>query len=175
MFHHPLEEVENILLLNKRHFAVDLGELRLAVGTEVLIAETFSDLEIAVESRHHKQLLVELRRLRQCVELPGVHSRRHNEVARTFGGGFYENRGFNFEEIVLIEVAAQLEADAVAQFEIFSHGTASQVEIAVFHAQIVTTIGVVLDSERRNFGAVEHLEIRGDDFDVAGVEVSVLA
>jgi nitrate reductase NapAB chaperone NapD len=53
---------------------VDLGELGLAVGAQVLVAEALGDLVVAVEARHHQQLLEELRRLRQREELPGVHA-----------------------------------------------------------------------------------------------------
>ena len=54
---------------DERRLDVDLRELRLAVGAQILVAEAARDLEVAVEAGHHEQLLVDLRRLRQRVEL----------------------------------------------------------------------------------------------------------
>ena len=71
---HTLEQRDYILLLYKAHFAVNLCELGLTVGAKVLVAETFYNLEVTVEARYHKQLLEELRALRQCIELSGVHA-----------------------------------------------------------------------------------------------------
>ena len=57
--------IEHILLLDKAHLEVELVEFaRAAVGAAVLVAETGRNLEIAVKSGHHHQLLELLRRLR---------------------------------------------------------------------------------------------------------------
>ncbi len=71
---HILEELQYILLINKRHLAVDLSELRLTVSTQVLITETLCNLEVTVETRYHQQLLKCLWRLRQCIELTRIHT-----------------------------------------------------------------------------------------------------
>ncbi len=69
-----LDGCENIVLLDKAHLEIELIELtRQTVGARVLVAETGRDLEIAVEARHHQQLLVLLRRLRQRIELAGMN------------------------------------------------------------------------------------------------------
>ena len=60
----------------ERHLDVDLRELGLAVGAQVLVAEAARDLEVAVEARDHQDLLEELRRLRQRVELAVVDAAR---------------------------------------------------------------------------------------------------
>ena len=83
MLHEAFEQVEDVLLLDKRHFAIDLGELGLTVGAEVLIAETAHNLEVTVHASHHQQLFQRLRRLRQGVELARIHAGRHEEVAGT--------------------------------------------------------------------------------------------
>ena len=69
----------------ERHLDVDLRELGLAVGAQVLVAEAPHDLEVAVEARDHQELLVELRRLRQRVELARVDAAGHEVVARALG------------------------------------------------------------------------------------------
>ena len=61
MFCQALEHVDDIFLFDERHLAVDLSELRLTVGAEVLIAEAAHNLEVAVETGHHKKLLELLR------------------------------------------------------------------------------------------------------------------
>ncbi len=67
---------------DERRLDVDLRELGLTVRAQILVAEAARDLEVAVEPRDHEQLLVELRRLRQRVELARVHAARHQVVAR---------------------------------------------------------------------------------------------
>src|SRR5688572_9362780 len=54
---HSLEGVEHIVALHEGHLAIDLGELGLAVGAQVLIAKALHDLQIAIEAGYHQQLL----------------------------------------------------------------------------------------------------------------------
>ena len=65
VFHHR----EHVFDADERHLDVDLGELGLAVGAQVLVAEAARDLVVALDAGDHQQLLEELRRLRQRVEL----------------------------------------------------------------------------------------------------------
>ena len=81
---HPLHDLLHVLGRDERRLEIDLGELRLAVGAKVLVAEAARDLEIAVVPRHHQQLLVDLGRLRQRVELARVDAAGHEIVARAF-------------------------------------------------------------------------------------------
>ena len=64
-----LDELEHEFLRRERDLDVHLRELGLAVGPQVLVAEALHDLEVAVEARDHQDLLEDLRRLRQRVEL----------------------------------------------------------------------------------------------------------
>ena len=82
---HRLHGVPDVFLRDEAHLEVELVELaRQAVGARVFVAEARRDLEVAVEARHHQQLLVLLRRLRQREELAGMDAARHEEVARAF-------------------------------------------------------------------------------------------
>ena len=97
---HVLKEVDYVVLVDKRHFAVNLCELRLTVGTKVFVAEALGYLEVAVESAHHEQLLQGLRALWQGVELSWVHARRHNEVACSLGSRTDKDRSFHLDEVL---------------------------------------------------------------------------
>ena len=129
--HHTLEYAQHILLLHEAHLTVYLGELGLAVGTQVLVAEAPDYLEVAVVTGHHKQLLEGLGRLGQGVEGAGVHPRGHHEVARSLGSGLDEVRRLYLHEALRVEVAAHLLGEPVPERERpLQRGTA-QVEIAV--------------------------------------------
>ena len=71
---HVLKELDDILLVHEAHLAVYLGELGLAVSTQVLVSETLGYLEITVEARHHEQLLQCLRALGKRVKLTWIHA-----------------------------------------------------------------------------------------------------
>ena len=81
-----LAEREDVLLVDEAHLDVELGELRLPVGAEVLVAEAARDLVVALHAGDHQQLLEQLRRLRQRVPVPGLQPDRHQEVAGALGG-----------------------------------------------------------------------------------------
>ena len=72
----PSISVVDVVRRDERHLDVDLGELGLAVGAQVLVAEAAGDLEVAFDAGDHEQLLVLLRRLRQGVEAAGLHAGR---------------------------------------------------------------------------------------------------
>ena len=73
--------------LREGRFEVDLGELGLAVGAQILVAEAAGDLEVALEAGDHQDLLEDLRRLRQRVETAGMNAAGDQVVARAFGRG----------------------------------------------------------------------------------------
>ena len=55
------EDFKHVLLVSKRHLAVNLRKLRLTVGTQVFVAEALGNLEVAIETANHQQLLQSLR------------------------------------------------------------------------------------------------------------------
>ena len=85
---HRFDRLEHVFLGHERHLEIELIKLAgRTVGATVLVAEAGGDLEIAIEARHHQELLELLRRLRQRVELAGMKTRGHQEVARPFRRG----------------------------------------------------------------------------------------
>ena len=113
-----LDHVLDDLLVDERHLDVDLRELGLAVEAQVLVAEAAHDLEVAVEARDHEQLLEDLRRLGERVELAGVEARRHEEVARAARRVLHHERRLDLEEAVLAEVVARRRGDLRAHEEV---------------------------------------------------------
>ena len=57
----PFGERQDVVALHERRLDVNLRELGLTVGAQVLVAETAGHLEVAVEAAHHEQLFVDLR------------------------------------------------------------------------------------------------------------------
>src|SRR5512146_612119 len=90
-----LDDFEHGVLLRVGHLEIDLGELGLAIGAKIFIAEAAHDLEISVETGDHQDLLENLRRLRQRVELAFVDPAGHEIIARAFWRGPCHKRRFN--------------------------------------------------------------------------------
>ena len=97
-----LHEFNDVLLADEARLDVDLRELRLSVGAQVLVAEAAGDLVVSFQTSHHHQLLVLLRRLRQGVKFPGVEAGGHEKIARTFGGRVRKDGRLDLEEAGLI-------------------------------------------------------------------------
>ena len=163
-----LENLQHVFLLDERHLAVDLCELGLAVGAQVFVAEAAHDLEILVVAGDHQQLFEGLRRLGQGIELVGVHAAGDDEVAGAFGRRVDQIGGFDLEEAFRVEEAADFLRHLVPQDHVALQRRAAQVEVAVFHAQVVAAVRNLFDRERGNFGFVEYGHLLGGDLDVAG-------
>ena len=91
---------EHQLLGREGDLEVDLRELGLAVGAQILVAEALDDLEVAVHAGDHQDLLEDLRRLRQRVELGRMDAARHQVVARPFRRRLRQHRRLDLEEAV---------------------------------------------------------------------------
>ena len=169
---HALEEAlvdgDNVILLNERHLKVDLGELRLTVGAQVLVAEAAGDLNVTVHAGQHEQLLVLLRGLRQGVELARMYAGRHEVVARALRRGLGEHRGFDLEEAVLVEVVAGNLRYAVAQHQVLLHGRTAQVKVAVLQTDLVTDLLGVVDLKRGGLRLGQNADVLGNNFNLAG-------
>ena len=166
--------LEDILLLHKRHFHVDLRELRLTVSAEILVAEATGNLIILVHAADHQHLLENLRRLRQGVELAGMHAAGDKIIARAFGGGFAEHRRFNAGEAVAVQVLFRRHLHLMAEAERLLQLRTAQIQIAVFHANIIATVTIVFNSERRSKCTVKNVQFRYDNFYFAGRNIRIL-
>ena len=160
-------------MLYERHFAVNLCKFGLTVSAEVFIAEALHDLEVAVKTRHHQQLLQRLRTLRKRVKLTGVHARGHDKVACTLGGRTYEHGSLHLHKPEAVEEVAHGDAKLVAQFKIATHAVATQVKVAILHADVVATVRIIFNREGGRCRSVEHVERINDNFNSARGDIVV--
>ncbi len=113
--HHALDERADVCALHKAHFKVELREFKLAIGAQVFIAEAARNLEVALNTCHHEQLLELLRALRQRIEFARVQAAGHHEVARAFGRCLEQDGRLHFKKVALGEVFANEAHNVVAQ------------------------------------------------------------
>ena len=161
-----LHELADFELGEERRLDVDLRELGLPIGTQVLVAKTLDDLVVAVEARDHQHLLEKLRRLRQCVELAVMNARRHQELACAFGRGLVQHRGLDVDEPVRIEELARRHRRPVAQHQVFLHLRTAQVEDAMLEPHGLREI-FVIELERRRQRGVQDFDLVREHLDLA--------
>ncbi|CAI8159610.1 MAG: Uncharacterised protein [Synechococcus sp. CC9902] len=53
-------QLKDLLLIHETHLNVQLGEFRLAIGPQILIAETARHLVVLLDATNHQQLLEQL-------------------------------------------------------------------------------------------------------------------
>ena len=158
--HHRLHAVDHVVLVDERHLEVELGELGLAVGAQVLVAEAAGDLVVALEAADHQQLLEQLRRLRQRVERAGLDPRRDEDsrarprASSESGTGVSISRKSRSSRTSRI-VAITRWRSAIAPL----HLGAPQVERAVLRRRLSSTDAVLVERERRRLGVGEDLEL----------------
>ena len=171
--HHRFHHVDHVVLVDERHLDVELGELGLAVGARVLVAETAGDLVVALEPADHQQLLEQLRRLRQRVERAGLDPRRHQVVARALGSRAGEVGGLDLEEVALVQDLAHRRDHAVTERERALKRRAAEIEGTVAQSDDFVRVSAVVDRERGRLGVGEDLELGHRELDLARREVGV--
>ncbi len=172
--HDLLGQLDHVVLGHERHLDVELGELRLAVGAEVLVPVAAGDLVVALHPGHHEQLLEQLRRLRQGVPGARLQPDRHQEVAGTLRSGAGERRRLDLVEVACVQHLAGDLVGPRAQLEGVRRAGSPQVEVAVLEPDVVAGIDVVVYRQRQRSRLGEHLQRRHDDLDVAGRQLRVL-
>jgi hypothetical protein len=155
------------------HFKVDLGELRLAIGAKVFVAEAADDLKIFVEAGDHQDLFEHLRGLREGVKSAGLHAARDKVIACAFGRGAGHEGSFDFEEALVGEVIADGFGDFVAGLNVELHDVAAKIDVAIFQAGFFVGERGVGGQEGRELGFVEDAQLFGDQFYFAGGHVFV--
>ena len=154
--------------------AIDLGKFRLAVIAQIFIAEAAGDLIVAIDAAHHQHLLEELRRLRQRVELTGIHSARHEIVPRAFRRALGQNRSFHFKETFRIQKSSDGLHDVMAELKQPLHLWTAKIQVTVFQPDRLRHFGIVFDHEGRRLRLIQNLDGIHEDFDLAGGQIGIL-
>ena len=171
-----VEHFHDFVLVDERHFDVDLGEFRLTVCAKVFVAEALGDLEVAVHAGNHQKLLVLLRRLREGVELARVHTGRHEVVTCAFRSGLAKARSFNVFKTVCIEKVVHGLEETALEEELLLNPRTAKIQVTVLQAKVVVFLAFfvrVVDGERRSEGGVQNFKLICLDFNFTGSELVV--
>ena len=168
-----LHRLHDLLFLDERHFHVDLGELGLAVGAQILVAETAGDLVITIHARNHENLFEQLRRLGQGEKVVGMRAARHQVVARAFGRGPGQQRRLHFEKAPFVEKFAHNAGETRAEPHARGHFRSAQVDIAVTQAHVFAYLDIFIDRNRRGLRAIQDFEFPAEHLHLAGGHVRV--
>ena len=173
-----LGDLNDIVLVHEAHLDVELGELGLAVGAEVLVTVAARDLEVALHTRHHEQLLEELGRLGQGVPGTGRETCRDDEVAGALGGRTGQGRSLDLDEVAGVERLAGGAGDLRAQADRVLLGLTAQVEVAVLQASFLAHVAGIFSIgghlERQGRTGVQDFNIVAHHLDGTGGQVRVL-
>ena len=171
---HRLDRREHVLLGDEAHFDIELVELAgAAVGARVLVAKARRDLEIAVETGDHDELLELLGRLRQRVELARMDARRDQEVARALRARRGQDRRLELEEALPLHARTQRIDDAPAQHDVGVQLLAPEIEKAIFQPGVLWVRLIAENRQRQVAGRAEHLDLARVDLDIAGRHIRV--
>ena len=171
MPHETFHQAHDLVAVEEGGLDVELRKLRLPVGAQILVAEATHDLVVAIEARHHQQLLEDLRRLRQREELPGLRAARHQVVARALGRRLGQHRRLEIDESLTVEILAHRARDRMSQPQPLLHHVAPQIEIAVLEPDLF--LDVLVELEGQGLRTVEHLDLAREQLDRAGLQVRV--
>ena len=168
-----LTELDDVVLLDEAHLDVELRELGLTVGAEVLVAVAARDLVVAFHPGDHEQLLEQLRALRQRVPAARRETSGDEEVASALGRRTRQRRRLDLDEVALVEHGARSLAHLRAQTDRVALVLATQVEVAVLEARLLADGDALVDLERQRRRLGEHLDLVRDDVDLTCRQVRV--
>ena len=63
----------------------------------------------------------------------------------------------------------------MTQFQVLAHSRTAQVQITVFHTQVIPAVGIVLDGKRRSLCRIQHGQPFHCDFHLTRRQVGILA
>ncbi len=162
-----LNQGQYIILLYEAHLQVQLGELWLTIGPQILVAEAARDLEVAIEPCHHQKLLHLLGRLRQGIELTRVDATRDQIVSGTLGCRASQHWGLNLKETPTAKGLAHRLDYPMTEQEVALQRSAAQIQVAVTQSKgFIYALGTI-NWERQGLGGIEDLDCIGRHLDLA--------
>src|SRR5256712_5296795 len=164
------DDIEHVVLGDEGHLEVELGELRLAISALVLVAVAAHDLEVAVHPRHHQELLVELRRLGQRVDVARLQPAGNQVIARPFRRTADQNRRLDLDKALVVEKVPNRLGHPVTELEIPGHPLAPKIQVTVAKPQLLVDHTVLIDGRGGRLRAVEDTDGLRIDLDRTGRE-----
>ena len=155
---HALSDRHHLFGIEKRRFDIDLGEFWLSIRPQIFVAEAACDLVITIEPRHHQQLLKKLGGLGQRKKRARLGSAGHQIIPRALGCRPRQNRGFDIQETLLVEIATNARGDLCPGNQVLLHLRPTQIHKAVTQADVLTYRVVLVERERRRLCGVENLQ-----------------
>jgi len=167
------DHLPNALGLRIRHLQIDLGELRLAVGAQVFVAEATHNLKVLVESRDHQDLLEHLRRLRQGIERSRLHAAGYQIIACALRRRSGHEWRFDFEEPLPRKIVADCLGHLVPRLNVELHHIAAQVNVAVLQPGLFVGQRCIRRQEWRQLRLVQNAQLFRHQFHFARGHVRI--
>ena len=115
-----------------------------------------------------------MRRLRQCIELTGIHPAGYHKVSCAFGRAFDQEGGFDIHKSVVVQIVSGCPVHFVPQCKILFNRIPPQVKKTVFHSDIIASVGIVLYGKGGRNRPVQDPELGNKYFYIAGGDIGVL-
>ena len=167
-----LQHFEDVLARREGELEIELPELELPVGAQILVPPARRDLVVAVEPADHERLLEELGRLGEREEPAGLQAHGYEEVARAFGSTHRHRRRPHVDESLLFHRTANRGDHGGREAQVALHAIAAQVEIAVAKTRRLLD-ALVVELERQGLRARDDLELVHLDLDLSRRDVRV--
>ena len=98
---------------------------------------------------------------------------RHQIIASAFRRSAGEDRRFNIQKAVAIQVIAQNRGDFAAQAQFVGNLVATQIQETVAQTHVLAHIGVTVELEGRGFRSVEDFQFLAQHFNLTSTHIGV--
>ena len=173
LFQEALVHLHYVICRYEGHLGINLGKLGLTVSTQILVAIATGDLEITVEAGHHQQLLVQLRRLGQCVKFALMHTGGHQIISRSLGSGLAQVGGFNVDKAIFGIVISRDLGNAGARHNAALHVGTAKIQITVLQAELRVDLAILHNLEGRGLRNRKNAKIVYGDLDLTRGKIGV--
>ena len=171
--HHTFHHGKNGFLIYEGHLNIQLSKLRLTICTEILIAEAAYNLEILLHTRNHQNLLVNLRRLWQSIELTWVQTAWYQEVTGTLWGGLTKHRSLNLQEAIAVKVVTHNLGNTMTKHEILLHLWTTEIQITILQTKHLINLNTILNVEWRSLGRVQNTQLLYHNLNHTGFHIRI--
>ena len=161
-------------MVHERRLHVELGELELPVGPQVLVAQATGDLVVAVDAGHHEQLFGQLRALGEHVTGTRAQPAGDSELTGPLRGGRPQQGRLHLYEPLPVHGRPQCSVDSGPQAKIGLHPRPSQVDVTEPETGGLVHLDPVVNGKGRWLGRVEHDNGAIAHLDLAGGQFGVL-